>query len=81
MQSNLLNRHLSVIELLRIPRDIRVEVILNLQPRFVYRLMRTNKAIYEQCVSKQYWERVAFHLAFCGYVSSVKVAYELSKRS
>jgi hypothetical protein len=32
-------------ELLRVPPEIRMELILHLQPRFVYRLMRTNKAI------------------------------------
>ena len=64
-------------ELLHIPPELRAEVILSLQPRFVYKLMCTNKAIYKQCMSQQYWERVAFHLAFRGHISSIKVAYDL----
>ena len=60
-----------------LPPELRTGVILHLQPRFVYRLMRTNKRVYEQCMCQQYWERVAFHLTFRCRVSDVKVAYDL----
>jgi hypothetical protein len=54
-----------------------MELILHLQPRHVYKLMRTSKAIYEQCVSKPYWERVAFHLAFRGCIFDSKIVHDL----
>ena len=60
-----------------LPTEISTELILHLQPRHVYRLMRTNKAIYEQCMSKVYWERAAFHLAFRDCSFNSKIIHDL----
>ena len=57
--------------------EISTEIILHLQPRHVYKLMRTNRAMYEQCTSKVYWERVAFHLAFRGHIFNSKIIHDL----
>ena len=65
-------------ELARLSPELQLELIMHLQPRHVYKLMRTNKAIYELCCkSKAYWERVAFHLAFRSHIFHHKVIHDL----
>jgi hypothetical protein len=49
--------------LVAMPLEIRSELLLHLEPRHVYKLMRTSRALYQLCcTNKVYWERVAKHL-------------------
>ena len=50
--------------LMAFPEEMRMEVILHLPPRHVYKLMQTNKEIYKLCTSDKYWGRVALHIVW-----------------
>ena len=41
-----------------------MEVVLNLPPRHVYKLMQSNKRFHRLCTSERYWERVATYVAW-----------------
>jgi F-box domain len=49
------------IALCSLSREIQVEVLFQLPPRHVYKLMQTNKQWYFLCRDDKYWERVAVH--------------------
>ena len=51
-------------KLMDLTQEMCMEVILQLQPRHVYKLMQTNKRFYWQCRSEAYWARVAAYLAW-----------------
>ena len=48
--------------LVSFPQEMRMEVIMHLPPRHVYKLMQTNKEIYKLCTSDKYWGRAALHI-------------------
>jgi len=50
--------------LMAFPEEMRMEVIMHLPPRHVYKLMQTNKEIYKLCTSDKYWGRVALHIVW-----------------
>ena len=44
--------------------ELCMEVVLNLPPRHVYKMMQTNKRLKRLCTSERYWERVATYMAW-----------------
>ena len=50
--------------LLLLADELCMEVILNLSPRHVYKLMQTSKRLCRLCTSERYWERVATYVAW-----------------
>ena len=52
------------LQLMNLPDEICMDVILQLPPRHVYKLMQTNKRFCRLCLSEEYWERVATYLAW-----------------
>ena len=44
--------------------ELIIEVIFNLPPRHVYRLMQTSKRLKRLCTSERYWERIATYVAW-----------------
>ena len=50
--------------LLLLADELCMEVILNLSPRHVYKLMQTSKRLRRLCTSERYWERVATYVAW-----------------
>ena len=53
-----------VFDLMNLTQEMCMEVILQLQPRHVYKLMQTNKRYYMLCRAEAYWARVAAYLAW-----------------
>ena len=49
--------------LLNQPQDLQLEVVLHLQPRFLYSLAQTSRHFFRLFKSEKYWARVALHLA------------------
>ena len=49
-------------QLMNLTREMQMDVLLQLQPRHVYKLMQTNKTLYFLCRSEAYWARVAAYL-------------------
>ena len=49
--------------LLNLPHEMQQEVIMHLQPRFLYRLAQTSRHFFLLFKSEKYWARVALHLA------------------
>ena len=49
---------------MNLTREMQMDVLLQLQPRHVYKLMQTNKTLYFLCRSEAYWSRVAAYLTF-----------------
>ena len=52
------------LQLVSLPEEICMDVILQLPPRHVYKLMQTNKRFCRLCLSEEYWERVATYIAW-----------------
>ena len=50
--------------LLTLADELCMEVILNLSPRHIYKLMQTNKRLYCLCTLEHYWEQVATYVAW-----------------
>ena len=52
------------LQLVSLPEEICMDVILQLPPRHVYKLVQTNQRFCRLCLSEEYWERVATYIAW-----------------
>ena len=62
----------SALSLHGLPEEIQLEVLLELPPSHIYKLMQTNKAFYFLCRNNKYWARVAAHLIWRHFVAASK---------
>ena len=60
--TNLYNPSPANMPFMDLPEEMYIEVVLQLQPRHLYKLMQTNRKLYKLCTSEKYWRRVALHV-------------------
>jgi len=51
-----------VTTIMTLPTEMCMEIVFQLPPRHVYKLMQTNQRFRKLCMSEKYWRRVALHL-------------------
>ena len=55
---------MSVTTIMTLPTEMCMEIVLQLPPRHVYKLMQTNKKFRKLCSSEKYWRRVALYVVW-----------------
>ena len=51
-----------VTTIMTLPTEMCMEIVFQLPPRHIYKLMQTNQRFRKLCMSEKYWRRVALHL-------------------